>query len=218
MHALSKALQIAQNKTYARQGSASVALTYNFLEGEQGTKTANVIAKQSIALTSKPDHIGVWVYGDGNKNWLRGKLIDGDGKTHTIDFTAQSKMNWTGWKYVTAKVPQDITTPIKFERLYIASPVASEWAKGTVYFDQLQAVYDPNYTEVTYTDVAKTNWAYSSIDKLNELKLVYGYANGTYQPDKPITRAEVATILTRHLKITASKKMKFTAQLLNQNL
>ena len=201
---------IAQNKTYARQGSASIAITYNFLQGEQGTKTANVIANQPIALTSKPDHIGVWVYGDGNKNWLRGKIVDGAGKTHTIDFTAQSKMNWTGWKYVTAKIPQDITTPIKFERLYIASPVETEWAKGTVYFDQLQAVYDPSHTELTYTDVAKTNWAFSSINKLNELKLIVGYANGTYQPNKPITRAEVATILSRHLNVTASKATTFT--------
>lgn len=201
---------IAQNKTYARQGSASVALTYNFLKGQQGTKTANVIAKQPISLYSKPNHIGVWVYGDGNKNWLRGKIIDGAGKTYTIDFTAQSKMNWTGWKYVTAKIPQDITTPIKFERLYIASSVASEWAKGTVYFDQLQAVYDSTHTELTYTDVGKTFWAYSSINKLNELKLIIGYANGTYQPNKPITRAEVATILTRHLKLKATKETKFS--------
>lgn len=201
---------IKRNTTYARQGSASVALTYNFLDGQKGTKTANVIATKPITMVNKPDHIGVWVYGDGKKNWLRGKIIDGAGKAHTVDFTEQSKMNWVGWKYVTAKIPQDIATPVKFDRLFITSAVASEWAKGTVYFDQLQAVYNPSNTELTYTDVAKTNWAYSSIDKLNELNLIIGYANGTYKPQKPITRAEVATILTRHLKLKATKETKFS--------
>ena len=201
---------IAQNKTYAREGSASVALTYNFLDGQAGTKTANLIAKQPITLSGKPDHLGVWVYGDGNKNWLRANVIDGAGKTHTLDFTSQSNMNWTGWKYVTAKLPQNLATPIKFERLIITSPEAKQWAKGTVYFDQLQAVYDSNYTELTYTDVKKSYWAFDSINVLNERKLVIGYANGEFKPEKPITRAEVATILARHLKLSPNKKTVFS--------
>jgi exopolysaccharide biosynthesis protein len=199
----------ALNKAYAREGSHAVALSYDFTNGEAGTKTANIIAATTHEILGVPDHIGVWVNGDGNKNWLRAKLVDGTNTTYTLDFTEQSKFNWSGWKYVTAKLPEDIKAPIKFERLYIASPVASEQAKGTVYIDQLQAVYDANYVEPIYTDVAKTNWANEAISILNNRALIKGYTDGTYKPSKPITRAEVAVILARHLNVSAKKETDF---------
>ena len=46
----------------------------------------------------------------------------------------------------------------------------------------------------------KGHWAESSINLLSELGIINGYADGTFKPDKPITRAEVATMLARFLK------------------
>ena len=190
---------------YTREGKGSAALTYDFTTNETGTKAAYVVANNPIVIPSKPDHLGIWVYGDGNKNWLRGVVVDAAGTKHTIDFTKQSGLNWTGWKYVTAKMPVEGVAPFTFERLYVASPVSSEWAKGKLYFDQLQAVYNKDHVEQTYKDVASNYWAYPTIDRLNTLGLIKGYADGTFKPTNQITRGEAAMILSREIEVVVNE-------------
>lgn len=48
-----------------------------------------------------------------------------------------------------------------------------------------------------FTDVPKTHWAYKAIEELAEKGLINGYEDGTFKPDAPITRAEVAIIISR---------------------
>ncbi|MDN4492169.1 S-layer homology domain-containing protein [Ureibacillus aquaedulcis] len=192
-----------------RQGSSSLRLTYDFSTSQTGTKAAYAVAKSPIPMTGRPNHLGVWVYGDGGNHWLRGVIVDGAGSKHTIDFTGQGELNWTGWKYVTAEVPSDISLPIKFERLYIAEPSATHQNKGKVYFDQLQAVYNGNYKEPAYSDVKNNHWAISSIENLNEQELIKGYIDGTFRPTNSITRAEAATIIARALNLKATKTISF---------
>jgi len=48
-----------------------------------------------------------------------------------------------------------------------------------------------------FKDVPITHWAYKDIMKLKELGVVKGDNAGYYNPDKPVTRAEVATMLSR---------------------
>ncbi len=196
---------LSNDSTYTREGKGSVALTYDFKTNEEGTKAAYVIANNPISIASRPDHLGIWVYGDGNKNWLRGVVVDAAGTKHTIDFTKQSGLNWTGWKYVTAKMPVEGVAPFTFDRLYIASPVASEWAKGKIYFDKLQAVYNKEHVELKYTDVAPNYWAFSTIERLNTLGLIKGYVDGTFKPTNEITRGEAAMILSREMQVEVNE-------------
>ena len=195
--------------SYKREGKGSVALTYDFTTGEDGTKAAYVIANKPISIASRPDHLGVWVYGDGNKNWLRGVVVDAVGTKHTINFTTQSGLNWTGWKYVTAKMPTEGVAPFAFDRLYIASPVASEWAKGEIFFDKLQAVYNNEHVELKYTDVAADYWAFPTIERLNTLGLIKGYVDGTFKPTNQITRGEAAMILSREMRVDVKEVIKY---------
>ena len=200
---------LSTEASYSREGKGSTALTYDFTTGGEGTKAAYVIANNPISIMGRPNHLGVWVYGDGNKNWLRGVVVDAVGTKHTIDFTTQSSLNWTGWKYVTAKMPVEGVAPFAFERLYIASPVASEWAKGKIYFDKLQAVYNKAHVELTYTDVALDYWAFPTIEHLNTLGLIKGYENGTFKPTNQITRGEAAMILSREMQVEVNQVIKY---------
>lgn len=47
-----------------------------------------------------------------------------------------------------------------------------------------------------FSDI-KGNWAHDTILKAKELGLMNGYPDGTFKPDKPVTRAEMAVILVR---------------------
>lgn len=193
-----------------REGSSSLKLTYDFTTADTGTKAVYAAANKPIAIAGAPKQLGVWVYGDAGNHWLRANIIDSHGAKHTVDFTEQGGFNWTGWKYVTAAIPQDLSFPIRFDRIYVTEPNASNHNRGVVYFDKLQAVYNDKYKELMYTDVKATHWASSTIELLNTKELVKGYPNGTFKPDSTITRAEAATIIARALGISKTKNPSFT--------
>lgn len=51
--------------------------------------------------------------------------------------------------------------------------------------------------EGTYPDVSSERWSASSIYKMKDLGVFSGYPNGSFQPEKPITRGETAALLSR---------------------
>jgi hypothetical protein len=57
-------------------------------------------------------------------------------------------------------------------------------------------------TTPTFSDVSAAYWAYDAIGNLSELGYISGYPDGAFRPDQPITRAEVAAIMDKMLKLT----------------
>lgn len=67
------------------------------------------------------------------------------------------------------------------------------------YRSQIVAVCRPKYKEepmLPETDY-ETHWAAKDIDLAIERGLMKGYPDGTFKPDKPVTRAELAVIIRR---------------------
>ena len=59
-----------------------------------------------------------------------------------------------------------------------------------------QIGYDTTYSEVKdYPDVAQNAWFYDSVQWASENGIVGGHANGTFTPDAPITRAQMAQMM-----------------------
>lgn len=54
----------------------------------------------------------------------------------------------------------------------------------------------------TFPDVSKSSSAYPAIAALQEVGIITGLSNGTFQPDEPITRAQMAVILNRAYELT----------------
>ena len=52
-----------------------------------------------------------------------------------------------------------------------------------------------------YTDVVSNHWAYEAINDLSAKEILLGYPDGTFSPDRPITRAELAKILVLSLNL-----------------
>lgn len=50
-----------------------------------------------------------------------------------------------------------------------------------------------------FKDVNTEHWAYEAIEKLAEQGIINGYSDGTFKPDEPVTRAELATMLDRYI-------------------
>ena len=49
----------------------------------------------------------------------------------------------------------------------------------------------------TYSDVADNDWHSDAIDYVTEIGLMEGVGNGSFQPDQPLTRAQVVALLYR---------------------
>ncbi|MCY9761984.1 family 10 glycosylhydrolase [Paenibacillus alvei] len=123
----------------------AVKLTYDFTD-TSGTSAAylnflNASGGAGRELIGYPSTIGVWVYGDGNKHWLRAQLQDGTGARPTIDFTTSNGLSWEGWRYVTANMPTNLVQPIKLNQLYVVETNDRNKNSGAISFDSLRAFY-----------------------------------------------------------------------------
>lgn len=129
----------------------SLKLDFDFTNAQTGT-TLGVYAGPGTAteISGRPSSIGMWVYGtpEAQGYWLRMYLVDGSGKNQTINLTEESPgINWTGWKYIEAEIPESFTGPFKLSgsqairMMSTKSGIAGPMTKGTIYFDNIRAVY-----------------------------------------------------------------------------
>ncbi|WP_404404976.1 phosphodiester glycosidase family protein [Jeotgalibacillus malaysiensis] len=183
-----------------REGNSALKLTYDFSKGEAGTAAAYANSS-TVTIDGKPSYLGMWVYGDGKSHWLRGKITDGAGQSHTINFTEDGGLNWTGWKYVRASIPTAAIAPLKVSQLYVTEPNASNQGAGVVYFDDLKAEYGQNYAEPIFRDIPNDYWARDQISYLTDRSLINGYQDGTFKPVTTLSRAHAAVLLTRMMNL-----------------
>lgn len=184
----------------ARDGQPALKLSYD-LTGQTGTAAAYVVRNRPILFNDRPQQIGAWVFGDGKGHWLRGTVFDGQGNQHNIDFTTQSGISWTGWRYVRANVPSNLPLPISLERLYVVQTNDQRKSKGTIYFDQLEGIYQTSYHVERFTDMKTGHWALSAMSTLNDRNVITGMLDGSFRPNQAITREQAAIMLVRELGI-----------------
>jgi hypothetical protein len=86
-----------------------------------------------------PKRLGMWVHGDGKAPWLRAVIKDGHGHNHIIDLAP--RIDWVGWRYVSAQLPDGISGPVTLDYFYMVETDKSKDWRGTVYFDDIQFLY-----------------------------------------------------------------------------
>ncbi|RNF38203.1 phosphodiester glycosidase family protein [Planococcus salinus] len=138
---LAEASITAEKTIDPKEGAGSVKLCYDFTSYKNGTSAAYLTWNSAFKIPGQPKKLGVWVYGDGMNHWLRGSLKDADGKEFVVDFTAEDQLNWVGWKYVEAALPNNAVAPLSLQKIYIAETKSTRKTKGSIWLDGLQAVY-----------------------------------------------------------------------------
>jgi hypothetical protein len=56
------------------------------------------------------------------------------------------------------------------------------------------------FSLMNFTDVPESHWAYGDIAKAVEKEILLGYPDGTFRPNKEMTRAEMVAFFNRILK------------------
>lgn len=134
------AIRHNQGNEPVKSGKISLRLDYNF-ENTFGTSAAYVAFKQPVKIIGKPSEIGAWVHGDGSNHWLRGVYVNAQGVRKVFNFTENGGLNWNGWKFVHAEIPQDEKFPVALEQIYVAETLQERKNAGSIYIDDVLAIY-----------------------------------------------------------------------------
>ncbi len=152
-------VSVVEDSKLAKSGTKLLKIDYDFtLDNgvENGTAglyafriDPNTKAQAPITLEKNPTAIGMWVYGDGGKTWLRAKVKDASGQSFDVDFvkeyrpdTQSGGIDFTGWKYLEAAIPAGKQGPFTLETpIRIMCSRDELRTKGTLYIDRISAVY-----------------------------------------------------------------------------
>lgn len=100
----------------------------------------------------------------------------------SLNFTGDANGNLTMHKYFQATLCPGAYLESKFP--YIANEVNKR-------------LEQEENDMAKFKDVPETHWAYKAIEALAEQGILNGYEDGTFKPEQPVTRAEIATIISR---------------------
>jgi len=104
------------------------------------TQAAHMTFYPAIEIEGEPIALRLHVHGDGSGHWLRGRVRDGNGVAHNIDFVRH--MNFIGWETVTALLP-NVPAPFSLESIYLVTLESDVYTVHMVYFYGLEALFAP---------------------------------------------------------------------------
>ncbi|MBC9783577.1 DUF4347 domain-containing protein [Heliobacterium chlorum] len=63
---------------------------------------------------------------------------------------------------------------------------------------------EPKSIAIEYSDVPSNHWAFESIARLQAMNLLQGYPDGSFKPDRFVTRGELATLVSKWKQLTSN--------------
>ena len=81
---------------------------------------------------------------------------------------------------------------------------------ATIFYRLLKDAYQQIDAAPTFSDVPGDSWYSKAVATLAELGIIMGYEDGTFQPNKPITRAEFAVVAARFAKLSTTRSIAFS--------
>lgn len=132
---------INEDLEFVRFGTKSLRIDFN-LANTTGTVGTQIWTGASLSVTGTPTAIGMWVYGTESAQgaWIRLQYSQ-SGSTGAL-YADFGHIDWTGWKYLEAQLDESVKYPVAIKYLVRIMGVAeSERINGTIYVDNLRAVY-----------------------------------------------------------------------------
>ena len=132
--------------------------------------------------------VGVWSYRSG------GSSGGGGGRKPTVDIPDDVPTGLNGddhFAYIVGYPDGNVKPGSSITRAEVA----------TIFFRLLtDDVRDENLTKTNrYSDVAATSWYNTAVSTLSSMGIITGYPDGTFGPQRDITRAETMTLVNRVL-------------------
>jgi len=120
--------------TVQREGNAAI-LDYHFFESDN-PQGAHMVFTPPIPIPNNPFALRLQVTGDYSDNWLRGRVTDSNGNSHTITFGV---IDFTGIQAMTASLPG--VGPYFLEHVYVVTSRQREDFAGRIAIGGLEALH-----------------------------------------------------------------------------
>jgi len=149
--------------------------------------------------TADNEQAGVYIeHSDGTQELVRGEIVELDDKGKlgirlTVDrFSTFVPMRVAGWEsdaaglavpYIQGYADGSFRPERSVTRAEVAAMIARILGA------------ESSSAEAAFKDVQVSNWSHPYVAKLEELGLMQGYADGSFKPERVMTRAEMATVL-----------------------
>lgn len=153
---------------------------------------------------------------DGTKELVKGSIVSYDTDTLGVQFRIEKfstftmvyMENWKGY-FANLEAQNQQVNQENLHQAYIAGyPDGTFKPSKNISRAEMAALLSRVYEgeslqsgDVSYKDLLNKHWAYSAIQAAKDTGLMKGYPNGTFGPDKSITRAEMAAIVARWLQL-----------------
>ncbi|GIP17710.1 hypothetical protein J40TS1_33520 [Paenibacillus montaniterrae] len=139
-------LHLEDNKKYVRNGQYSARIDYDMIDIVDNPSQIEVGYNAGrIPVTGYPIKVGMWVYGNNEGHLLTTKFRDQEGSSFQAEFYDESELgiNWSGWKYIEADVPQGKPEPIVLELFFqLKQSNMSKKNKGSLWVDDITFIYE----------------------------------------------------------------------------
>ncbi|MFD2334511.1 S-layer homology domain-containing protein [Cohnella sp. GCM10020058] len=170
----------------------------------QGREVTLVMPLKGVTMSeTELANLGIYVeHSDGTKELLHGKLVTYESGVKGIEFKVNKFSTFTLVKTAGAAheayVKGYADGTFRPERTITRAEIAAILSR-TVTLPAAAA-------DIAYGDVAGGYWAKNEISSVTTMGLMKGYADGTFGAEKPITRAELASLAAKLMdgKATAS--------------
>ena len=132
-----------------KEGAAAARINYKMKSGG----TSAVYLDINRPIPAQPFNIGVWVYGDGKEQWLRGVILDKDGEEFIADFTEGTRgIFWKDeWRYLEVPLTElsakwsnpaaRLDYPLTLKQLYLVQTREDKKSSGSIILDAFSAEY-----------------------------------------------------------------------------
>ena len=137
----------------SKVGASSLKLNYDFTQ-TSSTRAFYAILGSGMKLEGNPTGVGLWINGNSDQTWVRGDITDANGKEFKLDFA--KFVDWTGWKNVSAAIPEDAVRPLTLKRIYAAQIDPNNLHFGEMKLDGITGLYQ-NDVNVDIPDLPQSS-------------------------------------------------------------
>ncbi|GBF76371.1 hypothetical protein PA598K_04837 [Paenibacillus sp. 598K] len=139
-------LHLEDRPKLVRNGQYSARIDYDMIDVVDNPSQIEVgYTAGRIPVTGYPAKVGMWVYGNNEGHLLTTKFRDQGGSSFQAEFYDETSagINWSGWKYIEAAVPQGKSGPIVLELFFqLKQSNMSKKNKGSLWVDDITFIYE----------------------------------------------------------------------------
>ncbi len=125
---------ICNDEKYKYHGNKSVKMTYTF-DKSQDKQVAYTLFDTPIAIPNDAMSVNMWLYGKNQGDSAKLEVVDSNNKKFYLKLT--DSINFNGWKYVSASLPEEMVLPAKVTKFYTYANSVNEKRTTAVYLDHV---------------------------------------------------------------------------------